>query len=194
MRMDCKVRNWYGYCGKIFLQMGIKIFLILLTTSIFLLVNTPTAFADIRAGLPCGPSNPANPSEPCIKDYDCELDSPAAKTYSCKFSPVAATIGKIQAPSPLTGFLAKDPTGTGALSQFLSNLVSLIFSIAAVTLVFMITWGGLDWIISEGDKEKIQGAQKKIINALIGLVLIAAAFAILRVLGHFTGFTLFKGG
>lgn len=101
--------------------------------------------------------------------------------------------GKIQAPDPLKGLVAKDPTGAGGLSIFFSNLITLFYVISMVVLVFMIVWGAFDWITSEGDKEKLGGARNKIINAIIGIMLLAAAFGIIRVLGQFTGFKFFVG-
>ncbi len=57
----------------------------------------------------------------------------------------------------------------------------------------MLLWGAWDWMSSEGDKEKLSSAQKKIINAFIGILLFAVAFAVIRILGAFTGFTFFTG-
>lgn len=104
---------------------------------------------------------------------------------------IECAFGKITAPSPIADFLDKNPTGELAISDFLSRLVVLIYMIAAIVLLFMLLWGAFDWMISEGDKEKIAGAQKKIINAIIGIILFAVAFAVISVLGSFTGFTLF---
>ena len=55
----------------------------------------------------------------------------------------------------------------------------------------MIVWGAWDWLISGGDKEKLQGAQKKLINAMVGIILFAIAFAAIKVLAKFTGFQFF---
>lgn len=101
---------------------------------------------------------------------------------------IPGIFGTVTPPSPIAGY-----TGAMGISKFLSNAVILIYSLAAVVLVFMILWGAFEWIISEGDKEKISAAQKKIINAIIGIALFAAAFAIISVLGIFTGFKFFKG-
>lgn len=99
--------------------------------------------------------------------------------------------GKIEPPDKLRPFTDASPTGEAGISKFLSNFVILIYTIAFIALVFMLFWGAYDWIISEGDKEKVQQAQKKIINAIIGIALFAAAFAVLQVLGDFTGFKFF---
>lgn len=103
-------------------------------------------------------------------------------------SPIDQIFGKITPPSPIAKFAGADPSGALGISKFLSNLIALFYSLAAVVLIFMIIWGAWDWMTSEGDKEKLQAAQRKIINAFIGIVLFAVAFAIITVLGQFTGF------
>lgn len=107
------------------------------------------------------------------------------------------TLGKISPPPALKNFLkdpaGKDQTGAGAISQFLSSSIALIYSIAAIALIFMLLWGAFEWLTSGGDKEKLASAQRRILHAIIGIILFAVAFAIIRVLGAFTGFTFFKG-
>ena len=103
------------------------------------------------------------------------------------------TFGTITPPPALQKFIGSDPTGTTGISKFLTNLIALIYTLAAVVLIFMLVWGAWDWITSEGDKEKLESAKKKLINALVGIVLFAAAFAVIQVFGQFTGFTFFAG-
>lgn len=100
--------------------------------------------------------------------------------------------GVITPPPAIAGLLKGDPTGAGGISKFLSNFVVLIYSISAIVLIFMILWGAFEWIISEGDKEKLANAQKKLLNAFIGIIILAIAFAVIAVFGTFTGFTFFK--
>lgn len=101
--------------------------------------------------------------------------------------------GAITPPPALQKFIGKDATGAEGLSRLLSNLVSLIYLLAAVVLVLMLLWGAFDWMTSEGDKEKIEKARNKIINAIIGILLFAVAFAVIQLIGTFTGFTFFAG-
>lgn len=103
--------------------------------------------------------------------------------------------GTISPPPAIDKFGGLDLTKTGAvgISKFLSNLITLIYTLAAIVLIFMLLWGAWDWITSEGDKEKLDSARKKIINALVGIILFAVAFAIIQVFGQFTGFEFFKG-
>lgn len=101
--------------------------------------------------------------------------------------------GTIKPPKELEPFVGKDPTGTGGIGIFLSKLITLIYIVAAIVLIFMLLWGAFDWITSGGEKEKVEAARNKIIHAIVGIILFAAAFAIIAVLGQFTGFTFFVG-
>lgn len=129
----------------------------------------------------------------CIDGYTCQPSNADPNTLLCQKDTVGSVFGKIKPPPAIAGLLKGDPTGAGGISKFLSNLVILIYAISTVVLIFMILWGAIDWMISEGDKEKLANAQKKLINAFIGIILLAAAFAIIKVLGQFTGFTFFEG-
>lgn len=145
-----------------------------------------------------GPHATCSAADTCPDGFSCQLgypdrDNPDYSIYLCQPDTLQGIFGKIKPPDALKGLVAKDPTGAGGISQFLSNLIALIYSIAAIVLIFMLIWGAFDWITSEGDKEKLQAAQRKIINAFIGILLFAAAFAIIQVLGQFTGFTFFVG-
>lgn len=121
------------------------------------------------------------------------VDPPCATPPASPDPRIECKFGTIAAPSPLAEFLKKNPTGSGAISQFLSNGIILFYSIAAIVLLFMILWGAFQWMTSGGDKEQLASAQKRILNAIIGIILFALAFAIIQVLGRFTGFTFFKG-
>ncbi len=105
-------------------------------------------------------------------------------------SPISQVFGKIIPPQQIINF----GFGAKGISTLLSNIITLFYSIAIIVLIFMLLWGAWDWMTSEGDKEKLSSAQKKIVNAIIGIMLFAVAFAIIQVLGTFTGFTFFKRG
>lgn len=104
----------------------------------------------------------------------------------------AADPGPLGTISPPPAIQAFGP-GSAGISKFLSNAIALFYIVAAIVLVFMILWGAFDWMISEGDKEKVANARNRILNAIIGIILFAAAFAIIRVIGTFTGFQFFTG-
>lgn len=101
--------------------------------------------------------------------------------------------GQINPPEALQKFIGNDPTGEQGISKLLSNMIALFYTAAAIVLIFMLLWGAFDWITSEGEKEKLESARNKIINAIIGIMLFAVAFAVIQILGQFTGFTFFTG-
>ncbi len=166
-----------------------KIFFSLLI--LFLFALNPVSLFALDAGEICTNNRTGcNPGLDCIPTADPNF-------YICDVPGAGITpktgdvFGKIQPPDALKGLVAKDPSGTGGLSTFFSNLIALFYSIAAIVLVFMLVWGAWDWLISGGEKEKIEGARNKIIYAIIGIILFAVAFAIIQILGQFTGFTFF---
>ena len=101
------------------------------------------------------------------------------------------TFGTIKPPEELDAFTKGDLTGAEGISKFFNNFITLIYSVAAVVFILMILWGAWDWITSGGEKDKIDAARRKIINAIVGILLFAAAFAIINTFGQFTGFKFF---
>lgn len=98
-------------------------------------------------------------------------------------------IGKIQAPE----FIRNLGFGAAGLSNVLSNIIQIIYVVAAIMFVFMVVISAFQWIISGGDKEKISQARGRLTNAVIGIFLLAMAFVIIRVVGQITGFEFFSG-
>lgn len=84
------------------------------------------------------------------------------------------------------------PNGTAVgysdLGPFITNFLTLAFGIAILVVLVMLIWGAFEWIVSGGDKEAVGKARNRIINALIGLAVLAVAFALAKVAGQFLGF------
>lgn len=74
-----------------------------------------------------------------------------------------------------------------SIGNLLSGLVNAAIVIGALAAFLYLILGGLQWITAGGDKTKTEEAQKKITNAIIGLVIIAAAYAIITVVVQFLG-------
>lgn len=182
-----------------------KKLLALIISLFFVLISGQTVLAEacIQPRLGCAANPSGIPGVNCrgtkddatgqcvIADPDNDCDACPSVIPPSQTDPIGNIFGRIQAPDALKGLVAKDPTGAAGIGQFLSNLIALIYSLAAVALIFMLLWGAFDWITSEGDKEKLSKAQQKIINAIIGIILFGVAFAVIQVLGQFTGFQFF---
>lgn len=75
------------------------------------------------------------------------------------------------------------------IGKFITNILQLAFILAVIAVLAMMIWGAFEWIISGGDKEAVGKARGKILNALIGLAILAVAYAVFKLAGSFLGFT-----
>ena len=70
--------------------------------------------------------------------------------------------------------------------------LKLILVIASLVFFFILVMGGINWILSGGDKAKTEGARNQITAALVGLVIVFAAWAIAQLIGTFFGVNIFN--
>lgn len=89
--------------------------------------------------------------------------------------------GKIN-PPPGPGALYDDPIV--GLSKLLTVFIQLSLTAGAIILLIYALWGGLDYILSEGDKEKLTKARSKMTSAFTGLLIMIVS---LTLYGLFVG-------
>lgn len=78
-----------------------------------------------------------------------------------------------------------DITGEN-FGKSVSNLVIAAIVLASLVALAFLIYGGVKWIMSEGDKTAIENARQTIVGAVIGLVVIFLSYFILSiVLGVF---------
>jgi hypothetical protein len=80
--------------------------------------------------------------------------------------------------------------GYTCIGNLVSNTVSVAFIVAAVAFFAFLVIGGMEWLTSSGDKAKVEMAQKRISNAVIGLAIVAASYAIYTLVLDFFGIDL----
>jgi hypothetical protein len=68
-----------------------------------------------------------------------------------------------------------------------SGLISFVMIIAALVFFFMLVMGGIQWMLSGGDKAGAEAARNKITAALIGLVIVFSAWAIVQLVNAVFG-------
>lgn len=89
--------------------------------------------------------------------------------------------------------IIKEPeAGFKNIGDFVNNVITLAFVFAVLVVLVMLIMGAYEWMVSGGDKEAVSKARNRIINALIGLVVLAVAFALARLAATFVGFDLLK--
>lgn len=77
--------------------------------------------------------------------------------------------------------------GYKSISSFITAAITMIFVIALIAVLVMLVWGALQWIFSGGEKEAVAEARNRILHALIGLAVLAVAFALVSLAGNFVG-------
>lgn len=80
--------------------------------------------------------------------------------------------------------------GVKIIQLFINNFITLALVIGAIVAFALFFIGAINWITSGGDREKLQAAQKKVTNAIIGLVVLFAIYAIIRFIGSVLGIDL----
>lgn len=65
-----------------------------------------------------------------------------------------------------------------SVSSLVAGAIRLILVVAAILFFFMLVIGGVQWIVSGGDKAGSENARKRITSALVGLAIVFAAWAI----------------
>ena len=89
-------------------------------------------------------------------------------------------VGGIKGIGPF-GFENIDVSRASTQTQFstiLSTVITVLTTIGGLAFVIYFTLGGLKWLTAGGDKTRVETAQKMISNALIGLVVLIASYAI----------------
>ena len=89
--------------------------------------------------------------------------------------------------NPALGPALRGKTGIGFFQSFIPSLVGIAFVIGSLIFFFVIIMGAIQWMTSGGDKAGLEGARGKIINAIVGFVILLALFAFLKIIEDFFG-------
>lgn len=74
----------------------------------------------------------------------------------------------------------------------ISAIVGLALVIATLAAFLFLIWGGIQWIISGGDKAGLEAAQHRIQASLVGLFIVFASWALFGLVGKFLGIDVFN--
>lgn len=71
-------------------------------------------------------------------------------------------------------------------NSLVTTIFNLVLSIAGAVTVAFIVWGGMQYILSQGDAGKIKKAKDTLLYSIVGLVIVMMSFVILNfVIGKF---------
>jgi hypothetical protein len=104
------------------------------------------------------------------------------------FSTAAYAQQNIRVSQPTTN--SGGPVGYGTINAFINAALRLAFIAALIIALVMLVWGAVEWVLSGGSKDAVASARGRIVHALIGLAILAVAFAVVNLAGSFLGFNL----
>ena len=70
--------------------------------------------------------------------------------------------------------------GTKGLKETIGAILNVLLTFLGIIAVLIILLGGFKWMTSQGNTEKVDEAKKLIGAGVVGLVIILAAYAIVR--------------
>ena len=106
------------------------------------------------------------------------------------FANLSFVFNTVGAASNLGG-LEETAAGTGhstltkidTLSETISQIIGIVLSFIGVIFLVLLIYGGYTWMIARGNEQQVEKAKSIIINAIIGLVIVVAAYAITKLVG-----------
>ncbi|MFH1186634.1 MAG: hypothetical protein V1697_00510 [Candidatus Levyibacteriota bacterium] len=79
----------------------------------------------------------------------------------------------------------------GQFGKLVGTAITAVFVIAVIIALIYLIYGGVRWIMSQGDKSKVQEARSHIIAAVLGLIIVFLAYFIINIiLGVFLGISI----
>lgn len=106
-----------------------------------------------------------------------------AGAQSFKFDPPTGLGIKVQ-----PGAANSPPFAESYVERIVGNIVGIFFAVGGLGVIIYFVWGAVDWILSGGDKEKVNNARKKMTHAIIGLTLLSLSYVIINIVGQIVGF------
>jgi hypothetical protein len=85
------------------------------------------------------------------------------------------------------GFTKLCNVGKNGFGPVLGQVLQIVLTIAVVIALAFLIWGGIKWIMSGGDKAKVESARNTIIAAIIGLIVAFLAYFVIQIVLNLFG-------
>ena len=89
--------------------------------------------------------------------------------------------------NPVLDPVIRNLEGVAFFNRALPMIINWLILIGVIYFLFTLFLGAFKYISSQGDKNKVQEAQAQLTNAFVGLVILFAVFAILKLVGQVFG-------
>lgn len=95
----------------------------------------------------------------------------------------------ISYPTALKGFAFQGSKGT--IGSMVGAAIPFIFAFAGLGLLLMILSSGFTFLTSAGDAKKLEQGKKQLTNAILGFIIIFAAYWVVQIFGIIFGLDVF---
>ena len=91
--------------------------------------------------------------------------------------------------APITINIPPPTNAPSELGPLISSTITLVLVIALLATFAYLVWGGIAWITSGGDKTQVEAARNRIQAAILGLFIVFASWAVMKIIASFFGVT-----
>lgn len=91
---------------------------------------------------------------------------------------ITPNTGSTQLENPLASVCGNAADGQVCVQKIIGNIIKWAFGIVGSIALLMIIWGGMQWLTSMGNSDKVEKGKNTLIWASIGLVIIFGAYTI----------------
>jgi hypothetical protein len=106
----------------------------------------------------------------------------AAVTDTAPNEPIYTAPDKSGITNPVIGTFGDNPANARSGSTFVRIFIliwQLAIMIGALVVIVMFIWASLEWILAGGDAGKIQKARDRMMQGVVGLIILASSFVII---------------
>lgn len=79
------------------------------------------------------------------------------------------------------------PSNISTIGDVVNQVTKFLVPFAAIILLLVLIWGGYDYILSQGNPEKLKGAQAKITSGIIGFILLIVSYLFVKLISLIFG-------
>ncbi len=88
----------------------------------------------------------------------------------------------IQVPSEIQNL-----SGGAYGGNLITTALTILFVFGIALTIILLIYSGIQWVTSEGDKQKIQAARSRLIYTIVGFLIIIASFVIINTIVRLLG-------
>jgi TRAP-type C4-dicarboxylate transport system permease small subunit len=77
--------------------------------------------------------------------------------------------------------------GIDSLAGLINKVMNFLIPLAAIILLLVLILGGYDYMMSQGNPEKVKSAQAKLTTAIVGFILLLISYMLVRVIAFIFG-------